>query len=294
MYTYTVIIPHKNVPCLLQRCIDSIPIRDDLHVIIVDDNSDPKIVDFGKFPGYDRKNTTIIFNKEGLGAGHARNVGLDNIGDTKWVFFCDSDDFFTPYLNEALDQYAEADDDMIIFTYNSVYSESLQPCNRGDKTHDRILKAKDNNDYDIIRYKVQIPYCKFIAYKNIKRSNIRYDEVMYSNDVMFAIKIGYISNKIKIDTNILYTQTEREGSLVKIIKKESIDCRYRVAKNALQYLKDIDRDQYHTNLFSFCYKYAKINIFLAVNCFFRALKDTDIKFWYIDVKACLEYMLTRR
>lgn len=292
MYTYTVIIPHKNVPCLLQRCIDSIPIRDDLHVIIVDDNSDPKIVDFRKFPGCDRKNTTIIFNKDGLGAGHARNVGLDHIGDTKWVFFCDSDDFFTPYLNEALDQYAEADDDMIIFTYNSVHSESLQPCNRSDRTHDRILKAKDNNDYDIIRYKVQVPYCKFIAYKNIKRSNIRYDEVMYSNDVMFAIKVGHISNKIKIDTNILYTQTERDGSLVKIIKKESIDCRYKVAKNAMQYLKDVDKDQYHTNLFSFCYNYAKINMFLAIKCFFRALKDTDIKFWYIDIKTCLKYMLT--
>ncbi|MCI6862195.1 MAG: glycosyltransferase family 2 protein, partial [Prevotella sp.] len=27
---YSIIIPHKNIPQLLQRCLDSIPIRDDV------------------------------------------------------------------------------------------------------------------------------------------------------------------------------------------------------------------------------------------------------------------------
>ena len=39
-YTYSFIIPHKNCPNLLQRCVDSIPERDDVQVIVVDDNSD--------------------------------------------------------------------------------------------------------------------------------------------------------------------------------------------------------------------------------------------------------------
>ena len=46
MYNYTVIIPHKNCPDLLQRALDSIPEKDDIQVIIVDDNSDASIVDF--------------------------------------------------------------------------------------------------------------------------------------------------------------------------------------------------------------------------------------------------------
>jgi len=37
---YSFIIPHKNCPDLLQRCVDSIPERDDVQVIVVDDNSD--------------------------------------------------------------------------------------------------------------------------------------------------------------------------------------------------------------------------------------------------------------
>lgn len=50
-YRYTIIIPHKNIPMLLQRMLDSIPQREDLQVIIVDDNSDPQAVDFRTFPG---------------------------------------------------------------------------------------------------------------------------------------------------------------------------------------------------------------------------------------------------
>ena len=36
---YSIIIPHKNSAGLLQRCLDSIPQRDDIQIIIIDDNS---------------------------------------------------------------------------------------------------------------------------------------------------------------------------------------------------------------------------------------------------------------
>ena len=54
MINYSIIIPHKNIPNLLQRCLDSIPNREDVQIIVVDDNSDPNIVDFvrGKEKGY--------------------------------------------------------------------------------------------------------------------------------------------------------------------------------------------------------------------------------------------------
>ena len=71
---YSIIIPHKNTPDLLYRCINSIPQRKDLEIIIVDDNSSENIVDFDNFPGLNRENTTVIFNKAGKGAGNARNI----------------------------------------------------------------------------------------------------------------------------------------------------------------------------------------------------------------------------
>ena len=46
MINFSFIIPHKNTPDLLQKCLDSIPRRDDVQIIVVDDNSDADKVDF--------------------------------------------------------------------------------------------------------------------------------------------------------------------------------------------------------------------------------------------------------
>ena len=35
---YSIIIPHKNSAILLKRCLDSIPQRNDIEIIVVDDN----------------------------------------------------------------------------------------------------------------------------------------------------------------------------------------------------------------------------------------------------------------
>lgn len=94
MVNYSIIIPHKNIPDLLQRCLDSISPREDVQVIVVDDNSDLLIVDFEHFPGIDRDDVELIFPKDGKGAGYTRNVGLDHaVG--KWLLFVDADDFYT-------------------------------------------------------------------------------------------------------------------------------------------------------------------------------------------------------
>ncbi|MCS2966676.1 glycosyltransferase family 2 protein [Bacteroides ovatus] len=90
---FTFIIPHKNIPSLLQRCIDSIPQREDVHIVVVDDNSDSCQVDFSHFPGLNNPFVEVIFTKEGYGAGYARNVGLKQV-QSKWVLFADADDFF--------------------------------------------------------------------------------------------------------------------------------------------------------------------------------------------------------
>lgn len=39
MIKYSIIIPHYNAPHLLERCLKSIPVREDIQVIVVDDCS---------------------------------------------------------------------------------------------------------------------------------------------------------------------------------------------------------------------------------------------------------------
>ena len=92
-HIFSVIIPHHEIPALLQRCLDSIPDVPEVQVIVVDDNSSEQKVDFEQFPGLGRKYTQCIFDKEGGGAGHARNIGMKH-ADGKWLVFADADDFF--------------------------------------------------------------------------------------------------------------------------------------------------------------------------------------------------------
>ena len=50
-YHYSIIIPHKNTPRLLERCLCSIPTWDEIQIIIIDDNSNSESVDFSSFSG---------------------------------------------------------------------------------------------------------------------------------------------------------------------------------------------------------------------------------------------------
>src|SRR5690606_31308962 len=119
---YSIIIPHKNIPDLLSRCLASIPDKEEFQVIIVDDNSDSNKVDFKNFPGLNRSNTEIYFTKRGKGAGYARNIGLRH-AKGKWLIFADSDDFFNPCFETVINQHVDSKADVIYFSATSVNSD---------------------------------------------------------------------------------------------------------------------------------------------------------------------------
>ena len=128
MINYTFIIPHKNIPDLLQRCLNSIPRSEDIQIIVVDDNSDPDKVDFEHFPGVGEPCVEVYFTKEGKGAGYARNVVLKH-AKGKWLLFADADDLFSYKLNSILNLYVDKDVDVIFFNYDSVYSDDVSKKN---------------------------------------------------------------------------------------------------------------------------------------------------------------------
>ena len=59
MITYSIIIPNRNNHELLNRLLNSIPIREDIQIIIVDDQSDDSYLN--EYPGMLRSNVKIIF-----------------------------------------------------------------------------------------------------------------------------------------------------------------------------------------------------------------------------------------
>ena len=214
-YTYTIIIPHKNSPKLLQRCLDSIPQREDLHVIVVDDNSDSDEVDFNHFPGHNRDDVELIFTKEGKGAGYARNVGLAQ-SDCKKVIFADADDYFNYCLNDILDEYQEDDTDIVFFNRLNVDSEFYTYSNKRDWYGWLFRKYEENpqEGEKSFRYDNDGPVCKIVKKSLIDEYNICFEETTNQNDVCFSYMTGYYAKSIKVDKRAIYTVTFSPKSIM--------------------------------------------------------------------------------
>lgn len=213
---YTIIIPHKNIPILLQRCLDSIPCREDVQIVVVDDNSDPNIVDFDKFPGLNIPNVEVCFTKEGKGAGYARNVGL-KCAKGKWILFADSDDYFTDYLSICFMRYLNSNSDVIYFKVDSVYSDTLNPSNRAIGNNNIIdLFLKNQITALELGLKYCVPWGKIIRKRVIDEYGLLFSETQGSNDVFFSTRLALSTQNVMVDLNVLYCNTLRQNSLTTI------------------------------------------------------------------------------
>jgi len=238
MINYSIIIPHKNIPQLLQRCLDSIPRREDVQIIVVDDNSGADKVDFAIFPGINDPYVEVIFGKNEngrKGAGYARNLGLER-AKGKWLIFADADDFFMPCFNEILDKYINNENDIIYFNITSVFSDTLLPANR----HEHIIRifneVQKTGNFDVL-FDIETVYGKIIKRNLVEINNIQFKEYIWSNDVYFAVKCGVFADKKIVTYDVVYCLTVREGSLEYQHTSESLKVRFFASNEAALLLK---------------------------------------------------------
>lgn len=201
---FSIIIPHKNIPELLQRMLDSIPKRDDVQVIVVDDNSDPSIVDFTHFPGLNKHNTEVYFTKEGKGPGAARNFGLTKAkGD--WILFADADDYYETavlenFMNVCINE--GKDYDIILIGLKIIFLD-------GNSKTDLYGMSLGNNicEYENILqlYKDQHQsFRKVVKRDLIYKNNIKFSEIVYCEDQSFSIDSLHVAQKIGIYPQLIY------------------------------------------------------------------------------------------
>lgn len=214
MIRYSVIVPNRNHPDLLRRALASVPRRDDIQLIVVDDASDPTLVDMDRYPGLERPGCQVIFTTEGKGAGYARNAGLEK-ATGQWLLFLDADDFFTEEAWSLLDARADAPEDIVYFGCRSVFSDTLQPSGRLDNRHMLIARYADRPALLEFhnRYLHTEPWGKMIRRELVEREQIRFDETSCANDYLFSVLTGHKAASTAFDPGILYCVTTRDDSL---------------------------------------------------------------------------------
>lgn len=111
----SIVIPVYNQEKLILRCLDSIPDRDDLEVICVNDGSTDNSLQV--MESYNRIKNLRVFTQCNKGVGSATNFGCKHaIG--KYICLIDNDDYvYTDNFNKVLDEYLTKDYDQVKVTH---------------------------------------------------------------------------------------------------------------------------------------------------------------------------------
>lgn len=237
----TIVIPHFNSPQYLRILLQSIPSRDDIQVIVVDDQSTMYLGEYETLSEeYEKKGVEFYKNYGVKSAGTCRNIGLSHAtGD--WLLFADADDYFLEGVYEAVSAYFESDYDIVFFPPTSVYVGTDQLSDRHIETAKKVydyLKSSDWKNTLELRYCYQSPWSKLIRRSLVVKNNISFDEILASNDVMFSMKSGYFAKKIIADPHVIYCVTMNKGSLTNRRGEDIFDVRMEVFFRRFIYLKN--------------------------------------------------------
>ena len=245
--TYSFIIPHKNCPDLLQRCVNSIPRREDVQIIVVDDDSDTSIVDWNSFRFQDERCIELILTKGGHSAGAARNEGLKRaVG--KWILFADSDDFYADGFLSVLDKHKDKDLDVLYFCLESIDNQSHEHSEVYDdfrRLYDSYLV--DPSKLERIRF-LNSPVMKMTSKNLIDRYHILFEDVILGNDLWYSYQVGYFAKKIEVINDRLYMYCIHPKSITtyRTVAKDVVQIETYVKQNA--FFDFIGHPEWHHNL----------------------------------------------
>ena len=210
--TFSIIIAHYDIPDLLMRCLKSIPVSEDIQVIVVDDNSPDADTYLERYPELSRPYLEFIRAPKNGGAGYARNIGLDH-AKGKWLLFADADDFYVDNMYEIINTHVESDADVIYFRKQAVYSDDINRKSTRSGYLDRIMDIYLKTGDELpVRTRHHVPWGKMIRKSLIENHHIRFEEIKYSNDILFSVHVGCLAKKIEAIDTVLYVVTSHEGS----------------------------------------------------------------------------------
>ena len=267
---FSIIIPHRNSVELLPTLFKTIPNNKNIEIIVID-NSTPFITknDIGINRDY-----TLIFSAPERGAGGARNEGL-KIANGKWIIFIDADDYFTENAWKAFYQFLDSDCEIIHFKEKGVFIDTGEMApQRGRNQCLRVDNfLKDKSTEWSLRLQWNCPVCRMIKLDLIKRNNIKFDEVIASNDVMFALLAGFYAKKVDAFDEYVYVATVNKGSLTRRRDYDVILSRFLVTLRYNKFLKEHGFPQFQNSIMNF---YSQ-----SINFGFKA--------WFYFTKLLLQY-----
>ena len=304
----SVIIPVYNSEKYLRKCLDSVinQTLKDLEIICVNDGStDQSLEILNEYINVDNRITVI--NQDNLGAGAARNKGLE-VAKGEYIHFLDADDWLEPNAYELVYHYVKKSDtiiDICMFLYKK-YDNETGAINYVDlfyilgKEKIKITCFEENSKFFI--YTSVVPWNKLYK-RSFIQDRFTFDEIICANDRTFYFKTLLNSRKIMLIKEYLINyRINNINSLVGIKRIKHFDCHFTAFQNTFSLfsnhksnLLEMIIDVSMKDILLFYKKSAGIdkwNIFLKLNNYFNSLnleEDSIRKYdWYSDYKIIKE------
>ena len=226
---------------MLNRCLNSIPFRDDSEIIVVDDNSDPD-----QKPEIEREDVRLVLldERSSKGAGRARNVGIA-MAKGKWLLFADSDDCYTSNLSSLLDKYANDEITDIVYLNAFIFD-------RYGRTK-TLIKDRFIHNYlngkrwgeESLRYGFWTAWSRMLKRELVIDNNLSFEEIPFGNDMMFGLKASMYSKTIGVEAKMVYQYYRwPKGSITDKLRREFVLDHITIIGKRLAFYNEVG---YHTD-----------------------------------------------
>jgi len=212
----SIIVPVYNVEKYLPKCLESLikQTLKDIEIICVNDGSmDNSLAILKEFASKDSR--IRIIDNQHQGVAKTRNTGIEQ-STGEYIGFVDSDDYIDiDFFEKLYNSATKSNSDIAIASilkhknFFNIYNAQYTKEETAITIQDKIKLCEDKKHFFFYAWN-KIYHSGFI-----KENNIKFSEGQIYEDVMFAIKALYYSNKIISVYGTKYHYIEHENSLTK-------------------------------------------------------------------------------
>ena len=216
MTKLSIIVPVYNVEKYLPKCLESLikQTLKDIEIICVNDGSmDNSLAILKEFASKDSR--VRIIDNQHQGVAKTRNTGIEQ-STGEYIGFVDSDDYIDlDFFEKLYNSATKSNSDIAIASilkhknFFNIYNAKYTKEETAITIQDKIKLCEDKKHFFFYAWN-KIYHSGFI-----KENNIKFSEGQIYEDVMFAIKALYYSNKIISVYGTKYHYIEHENSLTK-------------------------------------------------------------------------------
>jgi len=245
MIRFSLIIPYHNSTQLdrsdmLHDLFETLPDREDLEILLVDDHSATQFVPARQFT----KTRFAQFENsvDRRYAGAARNTGMKNAsGD--FLVFADSDDLFDIAALEAVMDHIkeQPSSDLFIARCTSFREDG----SAGDRHNymDGILEEFEASGRNDPLVRLHSPVAKFVRKDFVEKHALQYGDTRVANDVLFNVRMISADPRVQMLEQTIYHIRQGNASLTNDPGRDAARTRIRVARQAQDILRAAGRKE---------------------------------------------------